>query len=255
MEKHELVTFVVLGLLAAVAIIAITTNVIAISGNTVQQDTVLSKERIGNEDEETISVVGTAKRVVLPDRLKITLGVETDAVSARDAVKENAKIMNAIIDSLKALGIKNEEMQTTSYNIYPLYDENGKVIAFRVNNMISIDTDKLELAGNIIDVAVDAGANRFYGLYFYVSDERIKELRADLLKEAVNDAKAKAEELLTPLGLKIASIKTASIIEGYQPFTPYYMEHVIYKEARTPIVPGEFTVSLSVQVTFVISKL
>lgn len=239
MERHSAVTYVVLGLLAAVAIMAIATNVLVIGGTG-------SAEKV-----QELSIVGTAKEAVVPDRVRITLGVETLAKTADEASRENARLMASVVDALRGVGISDKEMSTSAYSIYPVYDENYvNIVGFVVLNMLTVDTDKLEAIGRIIDASVHAGANRIYGLQIYVSDAKVRELRSELLREAVEDARAKAEELLTPLGLKVVGVKTASIIEEGRPII--YRDVPMLKEALTPIMPGEATVSIGVQVTFLI---
>ncbi|MEM2909560.1 MAG: SIMPL domain-containing protein [Nitrososphaerota archaeon] len=234
--------YVVLGLLAAVAVTAIVTNVLAITGG--------KEVPVQPKEEEIITVIGSARTYVMPDVFTATLGVETMAKTVADAATENARVMNEIISALKVIGLTDKEISTSMYTIYPVYDEFGKdIIGFRVVNMLTVTTDKLNMAGKIVDESVKAGANRIYGLNFYLSEQKAKQLRLELMESALEDAKAKADALLGPLGLRIIRVKTASIIEGYEPIPVYKAE---YMGVETPIVPGVTSVSVSVQVTYVI---
>jgi uncharacterized protein YggE len=83
-----------------------------------------------------------------------------------------------------------------------------------------------------------------------------KELREDLMNEAIADASSKAGELADGLGVEITGVQTASVNEGGA--SPVYYaadrEAVPMEDgaASTPIEPGESTVSMSVQVTYYI---
>lgn len=242
-DARGVAVYVVLGLLAAVAVIAIVTEVLAI--------TVGEGVPVQKKEEETITVMGSARTYVMPDTFAATLGVETTAKTVTDAATENARATNGILSALKSLGLTDKEVSTSMYTIYPVYDEAGKEITgFRVINMLTIKTDKLDMAGKIVDESVKAGSNRIYGLNFYLSEERAKQLRLELVDAALEDARAKADALLRPLGLRILRVKTASIVEGYEPVPLYRGE--VSLAAGTPVLPGMTSVSVSVQVTYVI---
>jgi len=239
---RDAIIYTILGLLATVAIIAIVTNVLVITGG--------GEVSIQQKEEDTITLTGSAKIYVAPDMFTVTLGVETFAKTATDAAKENAKMMGDVISTLKAMGLADDEVSTSMYNIYPVYDEKGvDVIGFRVINMLTVTTNKLDIAEKIIDESIEAGANRIYSLNFYLSEQRAKQIKLELVESAVEDARAKADALLGPLGLKIIRVKTASIVEWYEPI--YRVEYLTPTKGSA-IVPGVTPVSVSVQVTYVI---
>lgn len=258
-EKQSQLTYVMLGLLITAVILAGTSVFIALSypGTATPNVTVPSYRE--SQQEDTITVVGSAYTYVKPDMLSLTVGVETEAETAEEAAASNAETMEAVVAALKQLGIAEEDMATPSYSVTPIYvypkDGEPIITGYKVVNMLRVKTDKLDAAGKLIDAAVKAGANRVYGLYFYVSQEKAKQLRAELIGEAVKDAKSKAEELLEPLGLQIIRAKSASIIEWREPPVPLVYPGKVGMEATaTPVMPGEQQVSLEVQITFVIGK-
>ncbi|HML26780.1 MAG TPA: SIMPL domain-containing protein, partial [Methanomethylovorans sp.] len=69
---------------------------------------------------------------------------------------------------------------------------------------------------------------------------------------AVADARSKADELASGLGLEIVGVQTASVSDVAS-VQPIYREAPIAEAAgSTSIQPGETTVSLSVQVTYIV---
>jgi uncharacterized protein YggE len=240
---RDAIVYTVLGLLATVAIIAIVTNVIVIAGG----GEVATQQQ---KEEDTVTFTGSAKIYVAPDMFTVTLGVETFAKTVTDAANENTKIMSDVISTLKAMGLADDEISTSTYNIYPLYDEKGgDVIGFRVINMLTVTTNKLDIAEKIVDESIKAGANRIYNLNFYLSEHRAKQIKLELIESALEDVRAKADALLRPLGLKIIRVKTASITDWYEPI---YKSEYLTPTMGSTIVAGVTSVSVSVQVTYVI---
>ncbi|NYZ77023.1 SIMPL domain-containing protein [Candidatus Micrarchaeota archaeon] len=80
----------------------------------------------GNETTEEIpkiSVSGEATRTVRPDILVIGLTIETENATATAAEAANAQATAALKAALLANGIKESEIQTSSYYTYPVYND------------------------------------------------------------------------------------------------------------------------------------
>jgi len=73
--------------------------------------------------ENLITVSGTGEVMTEPDIGLVTLGVKTEHADVRTAQEQNAMTMDEIITSLLAAGIPRQDIQTVSYNIYPVYDD------------------------------------------------------------------------------------------------------------------------------------
>ena len=139
--------------------------------------------------EQTISVSGTATASSSPDTLIIVLGVESEAKTANESLSENSNSLNSVISSLSDSGISKDDIQTSNFSIYPLYDNiedsNGNwqqiVNGYRVSNILSIQTEKIDSAGDIIDVAVSSGANRVDDVSFQLSDDKLEKISDDLI--------------------------------------------------------------------------
>ncbi|AEH61008.1 protein of unknown function DUF541 [Methanosalsum zhilinae DSM 4017] len=206
--------------------------------------------------ENTMQMSGNAEMMVVPDTATLSIGVEVRAPTADEATQENAAIMNAVIDELRDIGLQDREIQTSRVSVYPVYNYEGRtptIEGYAASNNVQITTTMLDSLGEMIDRSAAAGANQIGGISFTVSDEKQKELREDLISEAVADASSKAEILAENLGVEIIGVKTSSISEGTQPRIFY--EEAVARDAApepTPIEPGESRVSMSVQVTYII---
>lgn len=210
-------------------------------------------------DTPLLSVSGEGEVKVKPDTAYLSLGVETQARTAREAQQENARAMGAIVDRLQGLGLSKDDMQTTGVNLYPdyRYDEKGpQLIGYRASNSLRVTVHDLNRVGEILDAAVAAGANQVQGVSFTVEDAA--EARHEALARAVRDARGKAEAMAGAAGMGIAGIR--AIVEGGASVPPVIMRE-LYKSAAaaepaaaapTPVIPGDMTIRATVSVTYTI---
>ncbi len=102
--------------------------------------------------EQTISVTGSATTSSEPDTLIVVLGVESEAKTANESLSKNSNSLNSVISSLTSSGISEDDIQTSNFRIYPLYDFSDSkdkqiLIGYRVSNILSIQTEKIDSAG------------------------------------------------------------------------------------------------------------
>ena len=174
--------------------------------------------------------------------------------------------MNATATAIQKLGITNDEISTTDFTIEPVYNNTGpyppyneyknELIGYKVSNTLVIKTTKLGLAGNILDTAVAAGANRVDGVSFTLSPEKQQSVQDSLIGEAILDAQSKAQKALTPLGQKIIGVKSVSISEFNMPQPmPLYHANAMMGAApsvQTPIFASNQDITTSIDVIFLI---
>ena len=217
--------------------------------------------------EQTISVSGTATASSSPDSLVIVLGVESEAKTANESLSENSNSLNSVISSLTNSGLSEDDIQTSNFSIYPMYDSikdfNGNwqqvLTGYRVSNILSIQTDKIDSAGDIIDAAVSSGANRVDNVSFQLSDEKSQKISDNLIADAINDATQKAEKALVPLKQKIVGVKSVVIHDNVVPYydSPMRASFDGFAESSmksAPIMSGDEEITTNVSVVFYISQ-
>lgn len=217
--------------------------------------------------EKTISVTGSAVSSVKPDMVIVQLGVETQEKTAKEALRSNSNMMSQTIDAIKKIGITEDEISTSTLNIYPVYEghqdkETGVyttvLVGYKASNILSIHTKKMDKAGDIIDAAVDSGVNRVDSIMFALSPETQLKVKDDLLEQAVLNAKSKAEKALSPLDYQIIGVKMVSLNESYP--TPYPMPEYAYAKgaamdsAPTQVFASNQDVSTTANVVFIIGS-
>jgi hypothetical protein len=217
--------------------------------------------------EKTISVTGTATISKTPDLLVVQFGVEMQNKTAKDALDANSLSMNQIIDAIKAVGIAEDDISTASFNIYPVYEGyeepltkrwTQELVGYRVSNTVTVKTTQLDSAADIIDGAVEAGANRVDSVYFTLSPKLQMQIQDDLIGEAIQNAQKKAENALVPLNHRIIGVKMVSLSDFGMPPSPVY--NMAYGTlaradvAPTPIFSSDQDVTTTANVVFIIGS-
>ena len=250
--------------LAALAATTIIVAVLAVSVPT-SQTQVFAQQVPTASNEKTVSATGIATTSVDPDLLNTNFGVETEAKTAKEAMSANAEEMAQVVAAIKKLGITDEELNTSGFNIYPVYRDisdpitgiyvKSELSGYRVSNILTVKTTKLTLASSILDMAVEAGANRVDSVYFTLSQQTQLAVQNDLIENAVLNAKSKAEKAIAPLGQKIIGVKMVSLSDFAYPPPPIYYGGYASAETfakTTPIFSSNQDVTTTVNIVFLI---
>ena len=217
---------------------------------------------VGIPETPVITVTSTQVLYVV----SVTIGVETRGETAKEAAEANAELMNKVIAALKGLGIADDQISTSWYSVNPVYEwrsppcieiypqppecaPKSEITGYSASNSVTITLDADEDAGKVIDEAVAAGATNVNGAYFFVSAERQEEVRNSLIEEAIANARGRADKAAAAVEMQVTGVKSISLNDVSFP--------VFYKDfaegASTPVLPGQQEVSMTVQVTFVMS--
>ncbi|MGB8172773.1 MAG: SIMPL domain-containing protein, partial [Nitrososphaeraceae archaeon] len=141
----------------------------------------------------TLFVSGSASNQTKPDKVTVSLGVETTNSTAQAALTANSNLMNKVLEALKAEGVRENETSTSTFSITPNYNyssnnNQGRLIGFTVSNSIQIESSSIENVSKWIDAAVSAGANNVNNIYFSLSNQKSEEMNNSLLKDAIDSA-------------------------------------------------------------------
>ena len=72
--------------------------------------------------EHTIAVTGSGKVTVVPDMATISLGVLIQRNTAKAAREAAAESMTKVVAAIKALGIDDKDIASSSISLQPVYD-------------------------------------------------------------------------------------------------------------------------------------
>jgi len=240
-------------LLGLVVLVIITSAASAYYQTTDNLGTVI---KLSEEDTQTnvIKVSGTGTISMPPDKGIIYVGIRTQSADAATAQQTNADITDAVIKALKDAGIAEEDIITSNYHMYPIRDyEQGyeTITGYVVSNQLEVTIKDIDTIGEIIDIAVEAGANDIRGVSFTLSDEKQQDARKKALDNAVQAARSDADVLASALNVTIQNPVELSTSGGYYN-SPYMKDVSVVREegATTPIQPGDVSVYAYVQVMY-----
>lgn len=166
-------------------------------------------------EHRTLDVTGTGKLTVKYDTAEITLGVTELKETANAAYEAMGGSMASVANTLKATGVKEDEIKTGFFSLNPEYDWKDGVQTlrgFRATNTVIITTQRLDKVADLVQAAVNAGSNQIQGIRFTVKDtDAVLNQALDL---AVEDARAKADRVAGKLGAKVIGVMRVSIQDG-----------------------------------------
>jgi uncharacterized protein YggE len=203
-----------------------------------------------------VSVSGHGQVNVPPDTASVSIGIDVIQPTLAEAQEQATAQATTLIEALKAAGIADEDIQTAyfSVNILRDYSENAdptQITGFEIMNQLQLTVRDTDMLGDLLDEAVNAGANSINGVTFYVDDQTAAASQARKL--AVEDARTKAEELAAAAGLTLGPV--VSIAEGtVSPMPPPMYGGagggMAKAEAAVPVQPGSSTIAVDVAMTF-----
>jgi uncharacterized protein YggE len=209
------------------------------------------------QNVRTLSVSGSGEALLSPDIAYIYVGVHTENTTAAQAVTENTAQTEELIQAIRDFGVEANDIRTTNFSIYPMdrFDPatglpSGEKV-YSVDNTVYVTVRNLDTLGDLLDTAIQAGANTVNSVQFDVAekDGALQEARA----EAVEDARAQAQALAQAAGLTLGEIQSISFFDA-QPI-PFFDGKggggaVAAEAAAVPIQPGQLSFTVSVNVTY-----
>jgi uncharacterized protein len=202
----------------------------------------------------TITVTGTGTVEAAPDMATLMIGVTTQGATAAEALAANTSATEAVIARLTASGIAGRDMQTSNLSINPNwtgYDSSTPTISgYVASNMLTVRVRALDTTGAVLDAAVADGANTLNGLTFGLADP--EPAYNEARKEAVADARAKAELLAEAAGVTLG--KVLSIADGGAMTDPAPMYREAVSAAPVPVVGGELGLVANLSIVYEIAE-
>lgn len=197
-----------------------------------------------------VSVLGHGEVKARPDTATIQIGIDTEAVNAKDALAQNNAQAQALQQKLAELKIDTKDIQTSNFSISPTYGNDGRqVTGYRVSNIVTVTIRNLDSAGTLLDQVVQAGANNIYGISFSVADTQ--KLMEQARQAAMADAKVRATQLATAGGAAVGDVLIISENVSAPPVPMPMLDRAAAQGAPSvPVQAGEQSISIDVQATF-----
>jgi uncharacterized protein YggE len=212
---------------------------------------------------KVLSVTGTGNLDVAPDQAKLALGVMAERQTAKGAQEALAENLSKVISALEQEGVEAKDIRTSNLNLEPVYyygsNQPPKLTGYRASSNIVVTTSKLDSTGDLLDLAVQSGANTVQGVTFTLKDQEAAKKEA--IDKALEDARNKADQVASKTGVKIKETKSVTVLD-HSPGSPYPVDYN-YSRARgfeklaadtatVPIMPGEMTFTVWVEVQYLL---
>lgn len=163
-------------------------------------------------EKGTINSSYTAEKEVSPDTAEVSIAVKTeDTHSLSSAITKNKEISEKVYANLKGMidNSKGDYLKTSNFSANPSYRyTGGKQIfeKYEVSNNIIVHTKNIEKISAMIDKSLKLGATNVDSLSFSLSEK--DNICANLLKEAAQKSKNRADLVASASGTSVTGIKS-----------------------------------------------
>lgn len=207
----------------------------------------------GETQERTVSVSGQGRVSARPDTAIVRLGVRNEAETAVDALNQNSANMQGVISATLETGVEEADIQTQGIRLQPVYDpgeegEQPTLRGYQASNIVELTVRDLDSLGVLLDAAIEAGGNTIENIRFEVNDT--DELLVAAREAAMNDARAKAEQLVSLADAELGEVLTISESSSAPPQPVAFDRAEAVTQAAVPVQAGTEFVEAQVQVTW-----
>lgn len=235
-----------------------------IAQNAVNEPTVVSPEvnvTVDDKDERsTMNVSGSGSATAVPDEASVNIAIESSGDDAAATQADNAALVAAVTAAIVEAGVDESNITTGEVSLSEVYNYEkspAELTGYRMTTVLETVITPAKNAGNVIGVAIAAGATSTYGLSFTVSDSA--DAYGEALSAAIADAKAKAAVMSESLGVTLSPLPI-SVSETSSSYTPVdYAESMMYDTAEaaansgaveSPVSTGELTIEANVTIVY-----
>lgn len=200
----------------------------------------------------TITVTGNGQVEGTPDTAIFTVGVDTTAQSAVQALERNNAQVAALEATLERDGVLVKNMQTNGFNLSANTNDNGAVTGFSADDELSVTMNDLANLGQALDDVVHATGNgvTFGGISFSVANQ--SKLLAAARAQAMQQANIEASQLAAGGGLALGPIVKVTDQEnaGQQILFAPDAASAPSSSSQVPVQPGQQQISVEVTVVY-----
>jgi hypothetical protein len=156
----------------------------------------------------TIQVSGTAAVNVVPDRVLVQLGVQSNGVTVAEVEAANTRAIRKVIQALRDQGVAEKDIATDWYIIEPLYDSYDSLYikGYRINNLVAVTLRQASRVTPVVAAALKAGANQVVNVEFYTSE--LRKYRDQARELAIRAAGEKAAALAQAAGAQRGCVRS-----------------------------------------------
>lgn len=201
----------------------------------------------------SITVQGQGKVEAVPDTAEVTTGITARAKSAREALDAANAAMRSLMQALQALKIAERDIQTSGFNVSPVYERpepNGaaRLAGYDASNQVTVTIRDIARLGAILDGVVSAGSNRVHGIHFRIAeaDGLLDEARGKAFADARRRAGIYAKAAGATLGKVLRIVEQGARL----PRPRMYAAEAMDASRAVPVAPGTQELAVTINVEF-----
>jgi len=213
----------------------------------------------------TITVTATGKAAAAPTVGQISFTVTETAEVVKDAQDAATTKTNAALAALKEVDIKEADITTSGYSVYPQHENQqpcypgvicnrgeAKITGYQVSQTIEVKIRDLERIGETLGKIGSAGVQTISGPNFSFDDD--SGVKEEARAGAIKDAREKARVLAKQLGVSLGPIVNFSENGAGYPI-PYFakggdMMALSSAEVAPTLPVGEQETAVTVSITY-----
>lgn len=201
--------------------------------------------------QAVVNVTGEGIVTVVPDQVTISVSVENSGDDVIALKSLNDKTVDAVLKHIKQSGVEAKDIQTHYVSLNKRYDYNTKTYSFHAKQTITVLLRDLKKYDSLVSGLVQRGINSIDGITF--GSSKAEELKSKARKNAVTNARMKAQEYAGVLNQKIGKAIQISEQGNYNPPTPMYRsESLLMSDSGggETLAVGEMEMKVKIQVVF-----
>ncbi len=157
-----------------------------------------------SEYEITVSADGEVETE--PDKATVSVGIDAQGATADDVRDELATRSDPLRDAFDDLGIPDENIEEGGFRVHP--DRDGD--RFNGSRSFQLTIDDVDRVGEVVDGAIDAGADDVGRINFTLQEETREDRRDDALDEALDSADSEADHVAANRDVEITGTKSVT---------------------------------------------
>ncbi|MDX3899485.1 MAG: SIMPL domain-containing protein [Sphingobium sp.] len=209
----------------------------------------------------TLNITETVEAA--PDMATVGTGVQTRAMTAAQAMGDNAAQMSRLVAALAKAGIDRKDIQTSGINLSPQYDYSGRnsdgsqspprFMGYEASNQLTVKLRDIQRVGPMLDRMVAAGATNLSGPTFTISDPT--PMIAQARSAALRTARQQADFYAQATGYRSARLLSiAESSSAGRPPMPMMAMRMKAEAADTPVEPGQVSSAVTLTVQYALDK-
>jgi uncharacterized protein len=222
----------------------------------------------GDVSQDKILVVsGFGEVSAVPDIATITFTIKKEANNVADAQSAVSEVKQKVLEVLKNNEIDEKDIKTNSAAFNPKYEfqqgemicnsfgcrpQPGKsiIVGYEAYENLTVKIRNIDSSGKVIEELGAVGVSDLYGPNFDIDEKDI--LKEEARREAIKDAREKAEVLAKDLGVRLGKVVSYNESGDYMPQPMMYAKDAMVSapSANMELSKGENTISSNVSIVY-----